>query len=355
MPHKDFLMKKLLYSLLLCVPALHGFSSESLLETQSESIFIIAGSDFQAKTPEAGAGNVSRILEKIRSHTKFDADRVLFCGDYTVQLRNLPKDSEDGIRALRKTLSSAQLGIVDNEILLVQGNHDPVGTRGLATSGAQDPDHNRYGVFVINEDDFMWMQSRRKTDGNDDLSDDESTVLETAKKLSIYLDKKYAEHPETPIFVLSHLPLHYSMRTRRDGDGCFAKHIFDVLNRCGTRGQKLIFLYGHNHSNGWDDHLGGAVVFLPPGEKMDIAVPENRKRHTQEEIAFTYMNAGYTGYYTTPNTISDARRRLSMSVFELTANGRIIVRRFSHEGIFFEHEIGPGNKPEEANLPAREN
>ena len=308
-----------------------------------------------AQTPEAGAGNVARILEKIRKHKKFNTDRVLFCGDYTVQLRNLPKDSEDGIRTLRETLSSAQLGIGSDEILFVQGNHDPVGTRGLATSGAQDPDHNLYGIFVINEDDFMWMQSRNKTDGNADLSDDEHTVLKTAQKLSSYLDKKYEVNPETPIFVLSHLPLHYSMRTHRDGDGRFAKHIFDVLNRCGTRGQRLIFLYGHNHSNGWDDHRGGAVVFLSPGEKMDIAVPENRKQHKQEELAFTYMNAGYTGYYTTPNIIPDTKRRLSMSVFELTNNGQIIIRRFSHEGLFFEHEIGPANNPGDTHLSAREN
>ena len=67
-----------------------------------------------------------------------------------MRLRNLPKDSEDGIFALKQTLFAAQLGIAPGEIVLVQGNHDPAGTREIAPGGAHDPAHNRYGVFVIN-------------------------------------------------------------------------------------------------------------------------------------------------------------------------------------------------------------
>lgn len=324
MPAKGFPVKFLLF--LLCyVPVLCGFAKENL--------FIIAGSDFQAKTHEASAKNVAGILKKIRSHKAFDAERVLFCGDYTVQLRNLPEDSENGISALKQTLFSAQLGIAPEEIVLVQGNHDPAGTLGISPSGAHDPEHNRYGVFVINEDDFMWMQGRRTTDGNADISDDEAAVAKTAAKLDAYLKTKYTSGFRAPVFVLSHLPLHYSMRTYNDGDGCFAKFIFDVLNRYGKLGMKLIFLYGHNHSNGWDNYLGGASVFLSPGEKIPVAVPADRKACTQETLAFTYMNAGYTGYYSTTNPNDGADRTLSMTVFEIAPGGEVKICRFSREGI----------------------
>ena len=323
-PHKKTAVKILLL-LLFCVPALCGFAKENL--------FVIAGSDFQAKTHEASAKNVAGILKKIREYKTFDTERILFCGDYTVQLRNLPKDSEDGISALKQTLFSAQLGIAPEELVLVQGNHDPAGTREIASGGAHDPAHNRYGVFVINEDDFMWMQGRRATDGNADISDDEAAVAKTAAKLDAYLKTKYESDFRAPVFVLSHLPLHYSMRTYNDGDGCFAKFIFDVLNRYGKLGMKLIFLYGHNHSNGWDNYLGGASVFLSPGEKIPVAVPADRKTCTRETLAFTYLNAGYTGYYSTTDPGDGADRTLSMTVFEIAPDGGVEIRRFSREGI----------------------
>lgn len=316
-------MKPLL-ALLLCVPA--------ALFAEAEKTVIIAGSDLQASTDAAGGRQIAKLLAQIKADGYTNADRVLFCGDYTVKLNNRPSESDSGIAALKEALFSAQLGIEPDELVLVQGNHDPVGTSGIAPSGANDPASKRYGVFVINEDDYMWHQSKTPTNGNPDLSDDEATVKRTAANLEAYLSLKQKEHFKGPIFVCSHLPLHYSMRSYTGGDGRYAKYIFDVLNRYAQKGLKLFFLFGHNHSNGWDNYLGNARVFLKPGDKMPIGVPADRKRCTTQPIAFTYMNAGYTGYITTSDPNDGADRTLSMSVFEIDAKGNVTIKRYAFDG-----------------------
>lgn len=315
---------KTFFTLLLClvVPA---FAS-------AEKIVVIAGSDFQGKTDSRGAKTVEKILGQIYAAGHRDADGILFCGDYTVKLNNRPSESESGIAMLKNALLSARLGIEAHELVLLQGNHDPVGTKGISPSGANDPAHRRYGVFVINEDDYMWFQGKRPTDGNTDIADDEATVRQTAERLDSYLNKKYKEKFPAPIFVCSHLPLHYSMRTYHDGDARYAKYIFDVMNRHAKRGLKLFFLYGHNHSQGWDNYLGGGRVFLEPGEKIPVAVPADRKRCTLETLAFMYMNAGYTTYVSTTDPNDGADRTLSMSVFEIDRHGNVAIKRYSPDG-----------------------
>ena len=73
-------------------------------------------------------------------------------------------------------------------------------------------------MFVINEKDYMHQNT------------DEATVTATAAALDKYLSAKAAEGYKKPIFVVSHLPLHYSMRTYRDGDARYADKLIKVLN-----------------------------------------------------------------------------------------------------------------------------
>ena len=82
-------------------------------------------------------------------------------------------------------------------------------------------------------------------------NNDEATIKRTAENLRNYLNHKLAVGFKAPIFVISHLPLHYSMRTRNDGDKQHANYIFNVLNDAGGNGLNIVFLYGHDHSNGW--------------------------------------------------------------------------------------------------------
>jgi hypothetical protein len=200
----------------------------------------------------------------------------------------------------------------------VQGNHDPLPlvTNGILSSdGAQDTES--YGVFVIHEKDYMWYNK------------DPAAIRAAADSLRSYLDEKLVEGYQKPIFVVSHLPLHYSMRTYNDGDSSHAGYIFDVLNEAGARGLSIIYLFGHNHAHGWDDYLGGASVYLEPGDEILIA-QESKTEFSKETLAFTYMNAGYVGSYT--DLGSGVDRALTMTVFEIRGR-HVLISRYSEKGL----------------------
>ena len=282
---------------------------------------VIAGSDFQNPNGHtAGAETVSNILTRMQNADYTEADGFLFCGDYNYGYDTTVAGLQEHIDALDAAVSEKYSSIAAGNRVYVQGNHDQVmvGTGGLAQSGANDPTGDsagKYGVFVINEDDYMW----RNSDG--------TTIQNTANALKSYLDTKAAEGFDKPIFVLSHLPLHYSMRTYNDGDGKYANYIFDVLNEAGAAGLNIIFLYGHDHSNGWDDYLGGAAVYLAKGDKINIAQASTTV-FKEETLNFTYMNAGFTGYYENHNGADDT---LTMTVFSIT-DDTVTVERYDANG-----------------------
>lgn len=316
-------MKNLLFAILFACISIAAFAG-------TEKTIVIAGSDFQAPTEEAGTKFIEETLGSIKNAGYKNADAFLFCGDYTVQI-NKPRASEKGMLALKTALFSSGLGLHEENSVFIQGNHDPVGTHGIARSGAHDPASRKYGVFVINEDDFMWHQGRSPTNGNDVPERHAETVKQTAKNLENYLSEKHTEKFKNPIFILTHLPLHYTMRTYKDGDGTYAKFIFDVLNHYGAKGLNLIVLYGHNHSHGWDNYIGGGSAFLKPGAEICLANPDNRKKCTQEKTTFVYMNAGFTGYCTSDDSDDGADKTLSMTLFEISES-EILIRRFSPKG-----------------------
>ena len=117
------------------------------------------------------------------------------------------------------------------------------------------------------------------------------------------------------------------MRTKNDGDGMYANYIFDVLNEAGSYGLNIIFLYGHDHSNGWDDYLGGSSVYLAKGDGINIA-QASKTDFAEEILKFTYMNAGFTGYYENHNGADDV---LTMTAFTIT-NDTVQVERYDVKG-----------------------
>ena len=173
----------------------------------------------------------------------------------------------------------------------------------MSASGNNDPASGKYGVFVINENDYMWYNS------------DEQKIIETARQLEEYLDDKIDEKFSAPIFIVSHLQLHASMRTQSIGDGKHANYIFDVLNSAGERGLNIVFLFGHNHGDGWDDYLGGSSIYLERGEDIVIA-HGSMSSLTTETLNFYYLNAGYVGYYTECNEGADCSLTLTSFVFD---------------------------------------
>lgn len=301
--------KKLL-ALLLALVMMLSLLPTSVLATGSEPTVVIAGSDFQNPNGnDAGARTVTNILTQMKK-----ADGFLFCGDYDYSTVNNQARTEAGITALKNAVTGTYSTLTDDRMVFVQGNHDAATANGLATSGVHDADE--YGVFVINEDDYMWKNS------------DKSRIQQTANNLQSYLDAKVTAKYAKPIFVVSHLPLHYSMRTKYDGDGMYANYIFDVLNEAGAAGLNIIFLYGHDHSNGWDDYLGGSCVYLAKGDKINIA-QASKTEFNVETLNFTYMNAGFTGYYDNHNGADDT---LTMTVFSITGD-TVTVERYSADGV----------------------
>lgn len=274
---------------------------------------VFACSDYQAERGHfSSEENLLEVLVKIEEDGKDYADAFFACGDYDYEYT----DSKAGIETLKNAMSY----YVDEEnMYFVQGNHDELipGSDGLNASGNNDPEDGKFGVFIINEDDYMWYNN------------DEDAIKNIANELEEYLNDKIKESYTKPIFVLSHLALNYSMRTFFDGDGQYAKYIFDVLNEAGKNGLNIVYLYGHNHSNGWDDYLGGASVYLPKGDNILIA--ENTKHSfLSYSLNFTYMNAGYIGYYRNVNEGADTA--LTMTVFDIYED-EIIINRYSEDGI----------------------
>ena len=302
-------------ALLLALVMMLSLLPTSVLATGSEPTVVIAGSDFQnSKGNDAGAQTVTNILAQIKNAGYTEADGFLFCGDYDYDTVGSTSSTEAGITALKNAVTGSYSALTDDRMVFVEGNHDAADASGLATSGAHDA--TEYGVFVINEDDYMWNNSN------------EATIKNTAAALETYLNEKVAANYDKPIFVLSHLPLHYSMRTKNDGDGRYANYIFDVLNEAGAAGLNIIFLYGHDHSNGWDDYLGGAAVYLAKGDKINIA-QSSTTVFKEETLNFTYMNAGFTGYYENRN---GADATLTMTVFSITDDA-VTVKRYSADGV----------------------
>ena len=276
---------------------------------------VIAGSDFQNPNGnEVGAQTVTNILTQMKNDGHTKADGFLFCGDYDYSTVNNQTRTEAGITALKNAVTSTYDTLTDDRMVFVQGNHDAAAAGGLATSGAHDADG--YGVYVINEDDYMWRNS------------DEARIKQTAENLSVYLAAKIVEKYAKPIFVVSHLPLHYNMRTKNDGDGKYANYIFDVLNAAGENGLNIIFLYGHDHSNGWDDYLGGSCVYLAKGDEINIA-QSSQKDFAVKTLNFSYLNAGFVGYYENHNRADDT---LTMTAFKIYSN-KVVVSRYSDSGV----------------------
>lgn len=315
--------KKLL-ALLLALIMILSLLPTSVLATGSsaeETTYVLAGSDFQARNGNAaGATIVNGVIDQIKADSYTKLDGFLFAGDYSV---GATKAAD--VTYLKDTILAAYPELTDDTMVLIQGNHDNASEyRGaeaglvgnvIDASGAHDAEN--YGVYVINEQDYMWRNSS------------ETTIKNTAASLKGYLDAKRNVEYAKPIFVVSHLPLHYCMRTNNDGDGMYANYIFDVLNEAGAAGLNIIFLFGHNHSHGWDDYLGGAAIFLTKGDKINIA-QSSKTEFKEETLAFTYLNAGYVGYYGDSYT-SDVDKTLTMTTFAITDND-VTVSRYSANG-----------------------
>lgn len=282
------------------------------VDAAETSTTVIAGSDFQNKSgDEAGAATVTSILTQIqKDYTSVDG--FLFAGDYDQNTHNSDTEVTKGITALMQAVQDKYTNINYDNTILVQGNHDNAHNAIDATGGH---DFDGYGTFVLNEDDYP--------DGNSSSSG----VKRLADNLTEYLNGRLETAPNEPVFVVSHLPLHYCYRTYNNGNGVYAKYLYDAMYAAADKGLTIFFLFGHNHSGDHDSYLGGSSIFLTPEDSIWLCQPGSQKSKPEKHpLNFYYMNAGYVGY-----SADDADNTLTMTTFEITDNS-IVVNRYDTEG-----------------------
>ena len=310
------LSRKLL-AVLLSVVMLFSLCTTALtVSAAQDETVIIAGSDFQTND---GTLYIDQIMTAMKKDG-INPDKLFFGGDYS--LSHSHETSTNGVTQLKNYFSAY---LDEKDMVFAQGNHDPETTGGLTGWGNLDPAYGDYGLYVV-EDPTLAQEW-----GSYDAA--------SVAALQLYLDKKIEIGFSKPIFIMNHFPLHWSYRTQKDGVGTNAYRFFNVINEAAGQGLNIIYLFGHNHSNGYDDSLGGPCIFLKKGDTIEIAQGD-KKTAKAETLNFTYMNSGYTGYYTSP--MENAETTLTMSVFRIRGN-EVIISRYSKDGVYNLKSAGTEN------------
>ena len=288
------------------------------VEATDEDTILIAFSDFQDKNGiNSGKQTLQKLVNTLVNHGLKKADGLFVAGDYNASgsytNESTISTNKQSMQAIRDVFSP----YVGDNILFAQGNHDLAATPGLAPNGNNDPASGDYGVYLIPEDQYgEWGNTATET-------------KQAAAELKAYLDAKVSANWKKPIFVINHIPLHWGNRTMKDGSGSQAYLLFDVLNEAGAKGLNIIYLFGHNHSSGYDDFLGSSAIYLKKGDSIEIAHGTKYQVET-ETLNFTYMNAGYVGYNSSKDANADTA--LTLSVF-LIRNNEVIITRYDVNGI----------------------
>ena len=248
-------------------------------ETETETVeqplaVLITSSDYQS----SGTFMTFRLLlDVIKENGIPTPDCALFGGDYSISTET---DPDNSIRNLSEKLMGVYPDFLPENAVFVQGNHDNA-TDALTPTGAYDM--GSFVVYCINEDDFPSGQEPKDTE-------------QAVSALERYLSEMTAKRDLRPVIVASHLPLHENARADNAGAGKLA----DVLNRYG-RELDILYLFGHNHSDNYDDSIGGSVNYFAVGDTMYVPVPASEDSGRIEgsrklTLCFSCLNYGYVGY-----------------------------------------------------------
>lgn len=318
-------MRERVLALLLTLVMLIGLLPTAAFAADGETIYVLAGGDFQAGDNGQADHyysriNMGNILDKIKA-TYSTMNGFLFVGDYDGDTHN-DSNANAGVAAMMEEVSERYSNLNHDNSVLIEGNHETGAVSGIDATGGYEFDG--YAVYAINETDYCERQTGKGTQ-----------IQTVADNLETWLNNKLGEGYDAPIFVITHVPLAYGTRTYTNGDGLYAKYVFDVLNTAADNGLNIIFLHGHDHAYGADNYLGGEAIYLAKGDKINIAEPGNNSDWTEETLNFTYMNAGYVGYYNENyyNVNSYEAEKLTMTVFAIE-NDKVTVERISKDGTY---------------------
>ena len=256
---------------------------------------ILFASDYQE---EPGFDSPSETFAGIISAIKADGkhpENVVICGDYTNNLKLCDHQlaPDESIEELRQVVYGNLPDVIPDDMIFVQGNHDKM-TDALSQSGLHE--YNDYLIYVVNtESDFPWKQGKK--------GDSRQRVEKTASDMKTCFDQLISAGETRPVFIAGHVPLHFTARTssiHKNGDNLWAGLIFDEVNEA-AKSLDIVYMTAHNHSKGWDCYMGGSSIFAEAGQT--ILIPDAKlgdkmtNKYREETLNFTYMNAGYLGYY----------------------------------------------------------
>ena len=305
---------------------------------------ILAVSDYQADPHFDAPEDTLRKLLRTVADEGMNPGAALICGDYTndARLHDYQLSPEESIEEIKGVIHEEAPSVNDENLIFVQGNHDSL-TESISESGLHE--YDSYLVYVLNtESDFPWTQG--KTSGC------LIKVSRAASEMKKCFDKLIADGETRPVIITGHVPLHYTARTssrHTTGDNLYSSLIFDAVNDA-AKDLDIVYLFGHNHSKGWDCYMGGACVYKSPGSSILLPVFDKdditSDEFEEKTLNFTYMNAGYTGYYMNcaPGEYSSdpdseyraADETLSCSVIEIYGD-RIVITRYDENGV---HDLG---------------
>ena len=300
--------------------------TEEASETAPRAVLLFA-SDYQEGGYPLPDETFASLLHAAKEDGK-QITNVIMCGDYS----NVSGYSDhqiapdEYIEEIRRLISEGAGDVSQDDVIFVQGNHDAM-SDAISESGLHE--YKDYLVYVLNtESDYPWTQG--------DGPEKKDTVMRAARDLRECLDGLAASGETRPVFIAGHVPLHFTARTssvHSTGDNMYAGYIFDAVNEAAGS-LDVIYVFGHNHSNSWDSYLGGSCVYKSAGDTVLIPAAGESTAYTdeysEEKLNFTYMNAGFTGYYHSGGTDTDDA--LTCTVAEIYGD-RIVITRYDAEGM----------------------
>ena len=311
---------------------------------------VFFASDYQA---EPGFDAPAVTLRGSMAAAKADGkiiDSIVICGDYTNDgvLHDYQLSPDESIEEIRGIAGEEIPGLSDDDMIFVQGNHDRM-TEQITPTGLYEFDD--YLIYVLNtEEDFPWKQGKK--------SGCLAKVTKASEAMKECFDGLIMKGETRPVIIAGHVPLHFTARTssrHSTGDNLYSSLIFNVVNEAAGS-LDIVYLYGHNHSKGWDCYMGGSSVFRSKGDT--ILIPEfneykvDTDTYSEETLRFTYLNAGYTGYYMNcapaeydeddPDKYAAADTTLTGTVLEIYAD-RIVATRYDSEGVHALGHAGEGD------------
>lgn len=290
-------------------------SSTQAAEQTPPLATVVTASDFQN---DGTFFTFRALLDQAAASGVPTPDCAIFGGDYSIKTET---DPDDSVRRINEELTGAYPAFNPQNAIFVQGNHDNA-TEVLTPTGAHDM--GAFVVYCINEDDFPSGQMPQQ-------------VEPMLNELDAFLSGMVKRKDYRPVIVAGHLPLHDSARADNACGGSLA----DLLNRYGHT-LDILYLFGHNHSDHYDDSIGGSVNYIAKGESL--YVPEPAQDGTavivdpsKITLAFSYLNYGYVGYANnTENGIST--NVLTLGVVQVYPE-TIEITRYTAEGEYCRYSI----------------